>query len=239
MIAYRVKETVKEPMKHESQNAAVLNAPAPGSGGRWAAGEDPAKRHQILEGAKRVFMKMGFDAASMNDVTREAGVSKGTLYVYFANKEDLFAAMMESERTHFVNLVRNALSDEADVTTSLYDFGIVFVTHVTSDKTISAMRTVIGVRERMPSLCQRFFTGPENLRTVLRGFLERQVAAGHLKIEDFDMATRHFLEMASGGYFKLRLFGDMEQPPSKEEIDYVVRGAVRVFLAGYGPDRRD
>ena len=176
-------------MKHEPQNAAILNAPAPGSGGRWAAGEDPVKRHQILEGAKRVFMKMGFDAASMNDVTREAGVSKGTLYVYFANKEDLFAAMMESERTYFVNLVRTALSDEADVTTSLYDFGMVFVTHVTSNKTINAMRTVIGVRERMPSLCQRFFTGPENLRTVLRGFLERQVAAGHLKIDDFDMAA--------------------------------------------------
>lgn len=53
--------------------------------GRFAAGEDPAKRRQILDGAKRVFMRMGFDAASMNDVTREAGVSKGTLYVYFGN----------------------------------------------------------------------------------------------------------------------------------------------------------
>lgn len=226
-------------MKHESQNSVVLNAPAPASGGRWAAGEDPAKRQQILEGAKRVFMKMGFDAASMNDVTREAGVSKGTLYVYFANKEDLFSAMMDSERAYFVGLVRTTLADEADVASSLYDFGMVFVTHVTSDKTISAMRTVIGVRERMPSLCQRFFTGPENLRTVLRGFLERKAAVGQVKIEDFDMAARHFLEMASGGYFKLRLFGDMDVPPSKEEIDYVVRGAVRVFLAAYGPNRRD
>ncbi|AVA22974.1 TetR/AcrR family transcriptional regulator [Rhizobium sp. LEGMi198b] len=224
-------------MKHEPQNTAVLNAPA--SGGRWAAGEDPVKRQQILDGAKRVFMKMGFDAASMNDVTREAGVSKGTLYVYFANKEDLFAAMVDSERAHFVETVRTALADDTDVATNLYEFGMVFVTHVTSDKTISAMRTIIGVRERMPSLCQRFFTGPENLRTVLRGFLERQVAAGHLRIEDFDMAARHFLDMASGSYFKLRLFGDMDFPPSKEEIDYVVRGAVRVFMAAYGINRKD
>jgi hypothetical protein len=101
------------------------------------------------------------------------------------------------------------------------------------------MRTVIGVRERMPTLCQRFFTGPENLRTVLRGFLERQVAADRLRIEDFDMAARHFLDMASGSYFKLRLFGDMDFPPSKEEIDYVVRGAVRVFMAAYGINRND
>ncbi len=226
-------------MKHEPQNAIALDAPAPASGGRWAAGEDPVKRHQILEGAKRVFMKMGFDAASMNDVTREAGVSKGTLYVYFANKEDLFSAMMDSERAHFVELVRTVLADEADVASCLYEFGMVFGTHVTSDKTISAMRTVIGVRARMPSLCQRFFSGPENLRTVLRGFLERKAEVGQVKIDDFDMAARQFLEMASGGYFKLRLFGDMDVPPSKEEIDYVVRGAVRVFLAAYGPNRRD
>ncbi|ENN87484.1 putative transcriptional regulator protein, TetR family [Rhizobium freirei PRF 81] len=225
-------------MKHESQNAAVLNAPAPGSGGRWAAGEDPAKRHQILEGAKRVFMKMGFDAASMNDVTREAGVSKGTLYVYFANKEDLFAAIVNSERAHFVEIVRAALVDDADISSSLLEFGKVFATHVTSDKTISAMRTVVGVRERMPSLCQRFFTGPDNLRTVLRGFLERKAEAGSVEIDDFDLAARQFLEMASGGYFKLRLFGDMDAPPTAEEIDYVVRGAVRVFLAAYGTDRR-
>lgn len=226
-------------MKHESQNAIILNAPAPASGGRWAAGEDPVKRHQILEGAKRVFMKMGFDAASMNDVTREAGVSKGTLYVYFANKEDLFAAIVNSERAHFVEIVRAALVEDADVASNLLQFGKVFATHVTSDKTISAMRTVVGVRERMPSLCQRFFTGPDNLRTVLRGFLERKAEAGGVEIQDFDLAARQFLEMASGGYFKLRLFGDMDAPPSADEIDYVVRGAVRVFLAAYGTERRD
>ena len=56
----------------------TLTQPEP-VGGRPAAGEDPVKREQILDGALCVFMQMGFDAASMNDITREAGVSKGTL----------------------------------------------------------------------------------------------------------------------------------------------------------------
>src|SRR6478752_9710840 len=92
--------------------------------GRWPAGEDPAKRQQILEGAKRVFMKMGFDAASMNDVTREAGVSKGTLYVYFANKEELFTAMIETERAAFVAALRVALEHHDNIEEGLYDFGL-------------------------------------------------------------------------------------------------------------------
>ncbi len=63
--------------------------------GRPAAGQDPVKRAQIIEGARRVFIDKGFEAASMNDITREAGVSKGTIYVYFANKEELFEALIE------------------------------------------------------------------------------------------------------------------------------------------------
>src|SRR5690606_26724115 len=74
------------------------SAPAAARRGRPAAGQDPAKRAQILAGAERVFNSMGFDAASMNDITREAGVSKATIYVYFSGKEELFAELFEQKR---------------------------------------------------------------------------------------------------------------------------------------------
>src|ERR1700721_4805477 len=59
--------------------------------------QDSAKRRQIVEGARSIFLAQGFDAASMNDIARAAGVSKGTLYVYFANKEQLFQAIVHEE----------------------------------------------------------------------------------------------------------------------------------------------
>ncbi|MFK0333112.1 TetR/AcrR family transcriptional regulator [Rhizobium sp. 2MFCol3.1] len=204
------------------------------AGGRWAAGEDPAKRKQILDGARRAFMKYGFDAASMNDITREAGVSKGTLYVYFANKEELFAAMIESERAAFVAAMRTTLAEREDVETGLHDFGMDFIAHLTDEKVISAMRTVLGVRDRMPALCQRFFNGPENLRTILRDYLVRYVEAGKLDISDIDLAAAQFLDLSSGSFFKFRLFGSMEKPPSKQEAERVINGAVRMFMATYG-----
>src|SRR3954470_1251341 len=61
------------------------------------ADEDSSKRRQILDGARKVFMDLGFDAASMNEIARSAGVSKGTLYVYFADKNRLFEAILEDE----------------------------------------------------------------------------------------------------------------------------------------------
>ncbi len=59
--------------------------------------EDSSKRRQILDGARKVFMDLGFDGASMNEIARAAGVSKGTLYVYFTDKSRLFEAMVEEE----------------------------------------------------------------------------------------------------------------------------------------------
>ena len=74
----------------EQSSIHQVSHPSPGDG-------DSAKRRQIVEGAQRVFMSHGFDAASMGEIAKAAGVSKGTLYVYFQNKEQLFEAIVQQE----------------------------------------------------------------------------------------------------------------------------------------------
>lgn len=54
-----------------------------------------AKRASITEAAVEVFARKGFQGTSMDDVAEQAGVSKGSLYAYFQNKEDLFYATFE------------------------------------------------------------------------------------------------------------------------------------------------
>ncbi len=202
--------------------------------GRKAAGEDPAKREQIIEGAKRVFMSVGFDAASMNDITREAGVSKGTIYVYFQNKEDLFGALIERERNRVVRSIKHALDDHEPIDEALFEFGMTLTSHITSDHTIRAMRMVLGVSDRMPQLAKRFFVAsPENGYTVLKGYLERQVQQGRLQIEDTDLAARQFIEICMAGMMKRRLFGEMDAPPERAYIEKTVTSGVLVFRAAY------
>ncbi len=203
--------------------------------GRFAAGEDPVKREQIIDGAKAVFMKLGFDAASMNDITREAGVSKGTIYVYFQNKEDLFQAIVGRERERITLRMRDILAGSEEVEDGLYSFGMGFTTHITAPSVIDAMRTVIGVVDRMPSICRHFFNSPShNVRTVLEDFIKSHVELGNLKVEDTDLAARQFIDMASGTFFKFRLFGDLQDVPPQEELERTIKGAIRVFMAAYG-----
>ena len=63
--------------------AAAMDAGNGATASHATALDGSAKRRQIMEGARTVFLAAGFDGASMNDIARVAGVSKGTLYVYF------------------------------------------------------------------------------------------------------------------------------------------------------------
>jgi len=200
-----------------SMKAAALEAvmPVDERQGRMAAGQDPAKRQQILEGANRIFSQMGFDAASMNDITREAGVSKGTIYVYFDSKEELFMELCNHYREILFADIYHALEGDGDLREALIDFGTALATVVTSDVVISAQRVVIGVAERMPSMSRNFY------------------AAGTLDIEDTELATYQLADLFMSGMFKKRLFGCMASAPSQELIRKTVTSGVDVFLKAY------
>jgi len=69
----------------------------------------PERRAQILEVARRVFGSSGYHEASMEDVAREAGVTKPTLYDHFPSKKDLYLALIDSDLEALHVRVRSAL----------------------------------------------------------------------------------------------------------------------------------
>lgn len=60
---------------------------------RWERRKE-ARPHELLAAAIDLFVERGFASTRLEDVARRAGVSKGTLYLYFANKEELFKAVV-------------------------------------------------------------------------------------------------------------------------------------------------
>src|SRR6476620_4866768 len=90
------------------------------------ADEESSKRRQILDGARKMFMDLGFDGASMGEIARAAGVSKGTLYVYFADKNRLFEAIVEEEALQHGQVEFN-FDPGRDVPTTLREFGQAYI----------------------------------------------------------------------------------------------------------------
>ncbi len=124
-------------------------------------------------------VRTGFDAASMNDITREAGVSKGTIYVYFANKVELFEALVDEERCGMFNNMYDVPNQGGNLRETLIRFGVALVSKVTSKKAIMAQRVVIGASERIPKLGARFYEqGPLHGHAKLQAFLRLSGEAG-------------------------------------------------------------
>src|SRR3954452_2036127 len=196
---------------------------------------DNAKRRQIMEGARAVFLAQGFDAASMNDIARKAGVSKGTLYVYFDSKEALFVAITDEQchrQAESVFVLDEADRDVAGVLTRL---GNAFATFA-CNRSPSPIRTVIAIADRMPEVGRQFYeAGPAVGIRKLSRYLQAQVAAGVLGIApgDCEIVAGQFLESCLAGTFKPVLF-NFSPPPRPEHIAHVVGIAVRAFMKAYG-----
>src|SRR3954453_17319310 len=94
--------------------------------GATAIAADTVKRRQIIEGARAVFLAQGFDAASMSDIARKAGVSKGTLYVYFKSKDELFEAITEEQCSMQAERVFQLDEADRDVAAVLFRLGSTF-----------------------------------------------------------------------------------------------------------------
>ena len=72
-----------------------MNAPEKKPQPRWARRKE-ARPEEIIDAALELFVERGFAAARLEDVAARAGVSKGTLYLYFKNKEELFKAVVRN-----------------------------------------------------------------------------------------------------------------------------------------------
>jgi AcrR family transcriptional regulator len=196
-------------------------------------GDASAKRRQIVEGARSVFLANGFDAASMNDIARAAGVSKGTLYVYFTNKEQLFAAIVAMECMAHAEGLFDLDHGNRDVATVLTRLGTGYLEFLCRGEKASALRTVVAIADRMPEMGKVFYeTGPAVGIATLAAYIRAQHGAGVLDVEDCEVAAAQFLDSCQSTLFKPVLF-NFRSAPSLEQITYVVRIAVRTFLAAY------
>lgn len=204
---------------------------------RHAAGEDPDKRAAILAGAAHVFMQTGFDAASVNDICRAAGVSKSTLYVYFSDKEDLFEHLMENERERLFRGLKQSLQNPGPLPQRLAAFAIALANIILSDEVIRAQRIVIGMAERRSDMGARFYdAGAQRGQMVLLDTLQAEITAGTLTIADPSLAAYQLVELSTAGLWRRRLFGKTATSPTADVIRSTAESAVTVFLAAYGRD---
>ena len=191
-----------------------------------------ARREAFLAAARQVFEKKGFAEATLDDVVALSGGSRQTLYALFGGKQGLFEAITSDiVETIFQGLAPEQLAPRS-TDEVLKEVGTRYLAIVTSPACLSLHRLVIAEAPRIPEVVQRFWKlGPGRSRAFLAEFFDRQIERGLLRMPDSLAGAEYFLEMLSGTV-RLQCLIGLRQPPTPQEIEKIVQGAVAQFLNG-------
>jgi len=145
--------------------------PAAGVSARTRPAE--ARRQAILEAALTVFAARGYEAARLDDVAAEAGVAKGTLYLYFKDKQALFEELVLGALTPIMDRISAArLSPDIEPLDVVAMFFALFQSEVLATRRKHLLRLIIAEGPRFPAIAEFYYR-----EVVVRGLaLMRDVA---------------------------------------------------------------
>jgi TetR/AcrR family transcriptional regulator, mexJK operon transcriptional repressor len=193
-----------------------------------------AKHAAILEAATDMFIKHGFDGASIDMIAEAAEVSRQTIYNKFENKQALFLEIARE----IVKLVMDPLGDElekqADMRPALTALARRMLEMYFCPKVSALWRMVIIERPRFPELGRALYEiGPAKAEIQLAAYLSEQTQHGRLCIEDSILAAQQFGALVLHQW-QLKDDLGIEISFAEEDIARTAEEAVATFLRAFG-----
>lgn len=190
-----------------------------------------AKRQQIVDAARRVFLANGFAASSMDAVVAEAGVSKQTLYRYFPSKTDLLVAVLTSEVALAGMFAEPPpTGSPAELRAQLVGLARTVTHEMLTPPRVALMRLIFGEAFRIPELRDTLRDAlPAQFMGVVEAILGRASAAGLIRVERPELVSRMFVGsifsfIALDGFLR----ADPLPPPPDGDIEHLVDAFLRV-----------
>ncbi|WP_370311412.1 TetR/AcrR family transcriptional regulator [Sagittula sp.] len=192
------------------------------------------KYDQVLAGAQEVFMRDGFEGASVDDIAREAGVSKATLYSYFPDKRLLFLEVTSAQCCRQADEALLSIEMAHTPEHVLRDAGHRILTFMLSELGQRIFRICVAEADRFPELGRQFYqSGPMIAKRALSGYLDVARTRGEIVTDDVSLAADQFAELCKADLWPKAVFG-LQTEFTQSERDRIVDGAVATFMARYG-----
>ncbi|MCG8910187.1 MULTISPECIES: TetR/AcrR family transcriptional regulator [unclassified Pseudomonas] len=197
--------------------------------------KDPAKRKAILEAAKELFVRYGYDGSSMEAIAAEAGVSKLTVYSHFTDKETLFVEAVQAKCAENLPELFAEPPADAPLESLLLTLARGFNQLINSPEAIALSRLMVAQGAGNPHLSQLFFeAGPQRVLDQMERLLEQARQQGKLTMDSPRRAAEHFLMLVQG-CVHFRLLIGCEAPPTEAEAEAHVQEVVALFLKAFRP----
>lgn len=167
----------------------MLHTEKPAS--RWQRRKE-ARPREILEAALQLFLARGYSATRLEDVAALAGITKGTLYLYFENKGQLFLSVIERNTQCQVGGAQAIVREHRGSMESLIRTLLMsWWDSVLSKTTGGLLKIVITESAKFPAIAGFYLDSViEPLQAVLADVVRRGVASGEFRAVDADAVSR-------------------------------------------------
>jgi AcrR family transcriptional regulator len=161
---------------------------------RWQRRADE-RPQELLEAALAVFVERGFAAARLEEVAKRAGVSKGTVYLYFTGKEDLLKALVQSAIVPELDNVEALMRSHGGSSRELLVKMVGIMWRAIALSPLSGIpKLMLSEAGNFPELARFFLeTVIERHWSLLRRVLEQGMARGEFRALPPDLAVRVFV----------------------------------------------
>lgn len=192
------------------------------------------RRQLILDVADELFREVGFEKASMAEISARVGGSKATLYNYFASKSELFVAVMEEATARHFHHIFASLSHDEALEAVLLQFGVHYLQAALAPDVIRVHRMADHEAERSEVGRLLYENGIKRGWGQIAQFLSESMERGRLPAADAVVATWHLKGLLEAELHCPRMLGVLSDTPPVAELEQVAARAVTVWLRAYG-----
>jgi AcrR family transcriptional regulator len=210
----------------KSKNPGIPGDKSAHDGARWRRRKE-ARPQEILDAALALFAQKGFAASRLDEIAARAGVSKGTIYLYFESKEAVFKALVQERLASRIGGFREVLrayeGSSADLLTMLLrNFGNL----ISTSELVVLPKIVIAEAGNFPELARMY---REEIVTrglsLLGEIIERGIKRGEFR----DIPSAHAARIAIGPLLTIAIWRTTFEKFDNEPYDY--QGLVEAHIA--------
>jgi AcrR family transcriptional regulator len=151
----------------------------------------------ILETAQKRFGLYGIEKTTMREIASDLNMSKGSLYYYYPDKENLYKAVVDKEQSEFMRVLKKDLENIQDPVEGLTKYVLNRLSYFKTMVNLSRLRAE-SFTEYKPLIADSMIRFRENEKKIIMGFLDSGIARGVFRIEDTHETASLFLDLLRG-----------------------------------------
>ncbi|WP_019385692.1 TetR/AcrR family transcriptional regulator [Acinetobacter venetianus] len=195
--------------------------------------KDLEKRAKILQAAKSIFLKMGYHATNMNQIAKDAGVTKLTVYNHFQDKANLFICAIEESCEESICAKEIVLTAESNFEQALYVMCHRALSIIYLPEALKLDRVLFELAAEQSPLTQQFFDASHTrMSNVWCDFFRQAIRLNFIQADDPLKQTEMIVSLMLGLRHYRVLLG-LDTVPTAIEIDQMIQQAVELFLLKY------